>query len=428
MSGLAPGSAFASLAPEGPEEPGPVWMPETDADRAAVCRQLECILGSPQFKTGSRGPALFRYLVENALAGHSDLKERTVGIEVFGREPAYDTNLDPVVRVTASRIRHRLARYYEDPGHRTEIRIALPAGSYVPVFRLQSRPSNPGENLPTPVNGEDVHESAAGPFLAAVGRGNAWLKYATCAFAVVLATGLLLFAMRSTGQTGLDLFWGPVLDSPGPVLVCMGTGLPTSQRDSVKPDSALTIIEQRQMDIVSWPDALTMSRLTGFLIQRRKPFQVQRDSGTSLATLRSDPAVFIGAFNNRWVLRLAGQGRFRFENDKLPSTMSIVDAQSPVRRDWSVVTTAPFSEFKEDYGMVMRILDPTTERMVVVAGGLGSYGTVAAGEFLTTPRYMQLLAAGAPPNWARKNLQVVFKTRVIEGGSGPPQILDTYFW
>jgi len=428
MSDLAPGSASASLVPEGPEERGLVWVPETDTDRAAVRQQLDHILGSPHFKTGSRSPALFRYLVENSLAGQTDLKERTVGIEVFGREPAYDTNLDPVVRVTASRIRHRLARYYEDPGHETETRIVLPAGSYVPVFRLPLGRCVSGEGPGAAVCTADVHENAPAPPHAPAGRHNKWLKYLACTCAVVLAAGLLLFAVRSHPQTGLDLFWGPVLDSPGAVLICMGTGLPTSQRDSVKPDSALTIIEQRQVDIVSWPDALTMSRLTGFLIQRGKPFQTQRDSGTSLATLRSNPAVFIGAFNNRWVLRLTAQGRFRFENDRLPHTMSIVDAQNPARRDWNVVTDVPFSEFKEDYGMVMRILDPTTERIVVVAGGLGSYGTVAAGEFLTTAKYVEALAAHAPSGWNRKNLQVVFKTRVIEGSSGPPQILDTYFW
>ena len=256
----------------------------------------------------------------------------------------------------------------------------------------------------------------------------AWVKCAAYVSAAALGAALLVWTVRPTAQTGLDRFWGPVLDSAGPVLICMGTGLAPSQRDLAKPDSALTIVEQRRSDIVSWPDALTMSRLTGLMIQRHKLFQLQRDTNTSLAALRSDPAIFIGAFNNRWVMRLTGQVRFRFENDKSPNTMSIVDTQQPSRQDWKVVTTTPFSEFKEDYGIITRILDPTTERMLVVAGGLGSYGTMAAGEFLTTPKYIQMLADSAPAGWATKNLQVVFKTRVIEGNSGPPQILDTYFW
>ena len=62
------------------------------------------------------------------------LKERTLGIEVFGRELDYDTNIDHIVRSTAGEIRKRIAQYYHEPGHESEIRIDLPSGSYVPEF------------------------------------------------------------------------------------------------------------------------------------------------------------------------------------------------------------------------------------------------------------------------------------------------------
>ncbi len=55
------------------------------------------------------------------LDGHpGELKERTLGIEEFGVDPDYDTNLDPVVRTTAAEIRKRLAQYYLDPSHEAE--------------------------------------------------------------------------------------------------------------------------------------------------------------------------------------------------------------------------------------------------------------------------------------------------------------------
>ena len=89
-----------------------------------------------------RYPILLRFVVERALDGHSEpLKERTLGVEVFGREPDYDTNLDPVVRTTACEIRKRIAQYYHDASHETEIRIEFPAGTYVPEFRLPPRPA-----------------------------------------------------------------------------------------------------------------------------------------------------------------------------------------------------------------------------------------------------------------------------------------------
>ena len=116
-------------------------MPETDVERKAVREQLDRVLASPLFKNSKRYPSLLRYVVERSLDGHTGhLKERTLGIEVFGREPDYDTNLDPVVRTSAVEIRKRIAQYYHEPGHETEIRIDFPPGTYLPEFRQPQKP------------------------------------------------------------------------------------------------------------------------------------------------------------------------------------------------------------------------------------------------------------------------------------------------
>src|SRR5882672_5976472 len=113
------------------------WIPETDAERRAVEEQLERILIHPVFRTSKRCASLLRHVVHSTLHGHGALlKERTLGVEVFGRDASYDTNLDPVVRTTAGDIRKRIAQYYHQSGHETEIRIDLPSGSYLPEFHL----------------------------------------------------------------------------------------------------------------------------------------------------------------------------------------------------------------------------------------------------------------------------------------------------
>src|ERR1700761_4312440 len=112
-----------------------VWHPETKADREAVLMELREVLASPQFCNSKRYPALLRYVVEQTLAGQAEnLKERTLGIEVFGRPATYDTSLDTVVRYTAGEIRKRLSLYYHEQGRDARIQIHLPAGSYVPEF------------------------------------------------------------------------------------------------------------------------------------------------------------------------------------------------------------------------------------------------------------------------------------------------------
>src|ERR1700679_3670581 len=121
------------------------------APEAAVIReQLERLLAHPLFSNSKRYPALLAYTVDQTLKGNAaELKERSIGIEVFGRAPSYDANADPVVRITAGEVRKRLVQYYYDSTHDGELVIELPIGSYVPVFHLPD--PAPAPELPAPV-------------------------------------------------------------------------------------------------------------------------------------------------------------------------------------------------------------------------------------------------------------------------------------
>jgi hypothetical protein len=93
------------------------WRPVTEAEKNSVHEQLERVLAHSTFKTSRRCSHLLRYIVESCLVeDNQKLKERTLGLEVFGRDADYDTNLDPVVRTTAGEIRKRIAQYYYEQG------------------------------------------------------------------------------------------------------------------------------------------------------------------------------------------------------------------------------------------------------------------------------------------------------------------------
>ncbi len=80
-----------------------------------VRAQLELLVRDEAFRSSKRSIAFLRYVVEQTLAGQADqIKERSIGIEVFGRDPSYDTNVDHVVRTAAAELRKRLATYYVD--------------------------------------------------------------------------------------------------------------------------------------------------------------------------------------------------------------------------------------------------------------------------------------------------------------------------
>lgn len=124
-------------------------MPTAELEHAPVAIppeeievQLARMLDSQHFRHSQRYPALLRYLVEQSQQGKgAQMKERLLGIEVFHRTPDYDTNTDPVVRVTAAEVRKRIAQYYQEPEHSGELRIELPVGTYNPRFSRSPHPA-----------------------------------------------------------------------------------------------------------------------------------------------------------------------------------------------------------------------------------------------------------------------------------------------
>lgn len=111
-----------------------------DAEQALLVREhLEEVLASRAFAGSKRTQDFLRLVVNHALDGDLDsLRERMIGAEMFGRPVSYDTGSDSVVRVRASEVRKKLARYYEGLGRKIPpVRIELPSGSYVPRFHFK---------------------------------------------------------------------------------------------------------------------------------------------------------------------------------------------------------------------------------------------------------------------------------------------------
>src|SRR6185503_892968 len=97
---------------------------------------LDRVLASRAFARAGSQASLLRYVVENAAAGQAGaIKEYTIALEVFGRS-SYDPQVDSLVRVQASKLRKRLAGYYETEGLADPVRIEIPKGSYVPAFQM----------------------------------------------------------------------------------------------------------------------------------------------------------------------------------------------------------------------------------------------------------------------------------------------------
>src|SRR6516165_9414280 len=113
--------------------------PKAAESEHAVREHLSVLLSSAAFAQVDRLKRFLRYVVEETVAGRADnLKEYSIGVEVFDREAAFDPRTDPIVRVQARRLRARLSRYYEEEGRHEEILIELPKGSYAPAFHRRA--------------------------------------------------------------------------------------------------------------------------------------------------------------------------------------------------------------------------------------------------------------------------------------------------
>lgn len=110
--------------------------------------QLDRILTSPEFNVPERVRQFLSYVVEETLAGRAErIKAYSVAVEVFGRDPNFDIQNDPVVRIEAGRLRRALERYYLLAGNADPLLIEIPKGAYVPHFAW--RPSHAAQAEPT---------------------------------------------------------------------------------------------------------------------------------------------------------------------------------------------------------------------------------------------------------------------------------------
>jgi hypothetical protein len=396
-----------------------------------VLAELERVLASSLFRSSRRCQSLLRRVVERTVASDLDcLKERALGVEVFGRSTDYDTSQDPVVRASAAEIRKKLAQYYQEEGH-AGTRIELPPGSYLAEFHFNDEKAPTSAVVVAPVAKTKLRKRT----LLVIGAGAAAL--------LILAARIDVVQWRGSD---LDELWGPVLKPPGTVLVCVGLQAAYNLRSAKAQDEIQGIITPppeaveghrsiREGDLflqlnryVALDDALCLVRITSLLQSHRKPYRIRAQRSTSFADLRDSSAILIGAFDNPWTLRTVDQLRFTFRKDSEQDIGMVYDRQHPENSQWKLTRYWPNWEMPVDYAIVTRMVDTTSDRPVVIAAGLTQYGTLGAGELLADEQYFSDVARRLPSNWPKKNLQIVLSVPVVNHISGRPRVLATHVW
>ena len=146
----------------------------SESDQKAIREQLVRILNSGPFHQAQRRQRFLEYIVNEALAGRGErLKGYSVAQAVFDRAETFDSNIDPIVRNEAARVRDRLREYYETDGRGDPIRISLPKGTYAPLIEFRE-----GEQQVKSVSKRRMRWQTTVPVLALIlmmGAVGAWL-------------------------------------------------------------------------------------------------------------------------------------------------------------------------------------------------------------------------------------------------------------
>ncbi|MGE5570943.1 MAG: hypothetical protein ACM3S5_18060 [Rhodospirillales bacterium] len=368
--------------------------------------------------------SFLEYTVEKVLAGESDrIKERTLAVEVFGRDPASDLSEDSIVRVGAREVRRRLSQYYSSAeSEGDEIEIHLPAGSYIPEFRM--RHSGGGITLP---------------------RGRLSPKMMAAA-AVVLLAGAVGFWLyfRDPAREAFDTFWSPFLRSAAPPTIAVAHPIvyhPSPQavrldeerrpRDSVLqraievPPNLLNGSDFTPVfnDYVGYGDMVAVAEISRYFAARGKPVRLRMATSTEFADLREAPAILIGAYSNRWTIQFTQKLRFHFGQTP-DGNPSIADSQQP-SRTWSISGTPADGT---DYVLLSRLPSSPSGNMIVIAAGLKQFGTEAAGRLLADPAQLSHVLQALPPSWPQKNIQIVLRVRIIGNTPGRPEVVASHLW
>lgn len=420
------------------------WHPQSRQDNEAVLRELHEILASPHFCNSKRYPALLKYIVENTLAGKSDLlKERTIGVEVFDRPPTFDTNSDTVVRYTAGEVRKRLLLYYSESDRSSGIRISLPAGSYIPEFMHEHeylaehgdhtglRDAHHPDTVDLAHAGVETPEAdtssvaeaglSVSPSIAptkAIRKKLLWLALATTVV-LGLVAGLRWQYSATQPKTAVDDFWGPVLHEQRVVVVCVG-GVVFQQNNF---SGVITAGKDIEYPFVSMQIASAIAQVSGVLEHSGVTTKLLSSPSTPLTELREHPIILLGGYNNQWAMRLLQAQPIQFTAEPVESIIDGTKSQAHWVRDKSL----PYSS-ADDYALIARFRDSTTDSWVVVLAGLGRNGTEAAAQFVTSPHYMQLLREQAGREFANHNVEAVLKVSVIDGKTGAPSIQTVHVW
>lgn len=407
--------------------------PQPADPKVDIPGQLKKLLASSYFRHSERYTNFLRFIVDCSIEGrYEKLKERTIGVEVLGKSPDFDTGNDTSVRVVANEVRKRLTLYYGRPEHQAELQIKIPVRSYVAEFCM---PQPAGAEHGSDPSTETFSPSSDPPPLPAANRFPRLMRIILAAVVIVCGLAWGLYALRP--ESPIFVFWNPFLKGANNITVCVspffGVGLDAAPAQphpvTDKPRNQLSYNDYReQHNGMAAFDVIAFSKIAAFLQGQGKAATIRSAHATSLSDLDGVPVILLGGFHNQWTMRFEAEHRFHCQRDQSNRLRWIEDAKQPGNHSWIVDGSAALGKITVDYLLVSRVFNQATGQWWMSINGLTAVGTIVGARALIDPKTTAELTAGLPNGWQDKNFQMVLGFNVVDGSPGVPRRLAFYSW
>jgi hypothetical protein len=399
------------------------------ATRSQVATEVGRIFGSTYFCDSPILQKLLTYLVEQTLEGNAgNIKEYSIGTEVFQRGPNFDPRLDSIVRVQVSVLRKKLAAYYEGSGRHDELRIEVPRGHYAAEFITQSAAV--------------VAPAAEAVSVAQVKRipSSSWLPVAGLVVGMALVWALDRLSVNSpvpvkvaAGSEWRDHplwagFVGPQANTRlvigVPLVVGLGGGLIVRDTAVNRPEDVpasgnlnrLTKESGRKATpeevYTGLGEAAGISRIDRFFHASGQDVPLIRNRLTTWHDLSTSNVIFLSSFR----FRTLGQELARpveFEFVPLTGSTSAVRNLRPKKGESALYAPSMVEGGTGlDYALVTVWPGTAHGRRIMMVGGSHTWGTEGAAVYITDPEALRDLRKKLKPADAAETLQILLRVEV----------------
>jgi hypothetical protein len=425
-------------------------------------RNLNEIVDGSAFKGSPRSAQFLEYILWQSAAGRmADLKERTIGVELFGRSPTYDTGEDAIVRVTASDVRKRLVQHYSGVGIVSEFRISLPAGGYVPEFIRIPRVTGVGlahqSAIPdSPVETCDLRSEPS--FASGYSSPFGWKYWILPILGIVaLTVGIVLSIMNRAGQTSIvgtsirgsiAAPWASLFDGSRRVLIVASdpnieeiqriarrslslsdyanqSYLPPGTSD-LSPSQIAFMTDILRGDKISAFDGSVIANLASLMSPGQNRLLVKAARDFRVKEIQTEEnLIFLGSpRSNPWTSMFDPVLDFQFAFNA-QSQREFVRNVHPAKGESSeYIPTAGGFGTGESFAIISIFHNPGYGGRVLILAGASGEGTEAAGNIVADPtRWAGILqSCHLAPDTSHRSLQVLLHVETV---AGSPSMVNT---